>query len=86
MANMPRTKEDFIKRSDNDGDGKIAKSEFQGPEEFFGNMYKNGDGFITSDEAPDFSQMRGGQGGRQGGMMPGGNMQGGGFGFPGGAR
>ncbi len=91
-ANMPRTKEDFIKRSDKDGDSKIAKNEFQGPEEFFGNMDKNGDGFITLDEAPDFSQMRGGPGGgmgQQGGMpggMPGGNSQGGNFGFPGGAR
>jgi HlyD family secretion protein len=86
MGNMPRTKEDFIKQGDKDGDSRISKSEFMGPEEFFGNMDKNGDGFITLDEAPDFSQMRGGQGGRQGGMMPGGGMQGGGFGFPGGGR
>jgi len=85
-ANMPRTKEDFIKQGDKDGDGRISKSEFMGPEEFFGNMDINGDGFITLDEAPDPSSFgRGGAGGRGGmGGMPGG--QGGNFGFPGGAR
>ncbi|MBN1905916.1 MAG: efflux RND transporter periplasmic adaptor subunit [Deltaproteobacteria bacterium] len=86
-ANMPRTKEDFIKQGDKDGDNKVSKTEFMGPEEFFGNMDKNGDGFITIDEAPDPSSFgRGGAGGRGGmGGMPGGN-QGGNFGFPGGAR
>jgi HlyD family secretion protein len=89
---MPRTKEEFIKRSDKDGDGKISKTEFQGPENFFGNMDKNGDGFITLDEAPDFSSFgkgmgkgTGGGSGMQGGM-PGNGNQGGNFSFPGGAR
>jgi hypothetical protein len=30
MGNMPRTKEDFIKQGDKDGDSKISKSEFMG--------------------------------------------------------
>jgi hypothetical protein len=88
---MPRTKEELIKLSDKDGDSKISKSEYMGPEQLFGNSDKNGDGFITIDEAEIPSFGRGGAGGmgQQGGMpggMPGGDGQGGNFGFPGGER
>ena len=66
-----------------DGDGRIAQDEFMGPSEMFGQMDKNGDGYLEADEF-DFSSMRGrrdsgeGFGGQRGGM------QGPGFGFPGG--
>ncbi len=65
---MP-SKEDMIKRMDQDGDGKIAKSEMRFGAERFDEMDKNGDGFVTADEfeIPSF----GGGGGNQGNMrMP----------------
>jgi ribonuclease BN (tRNA processing enzyme) len=42
----------FIQRLDKDGDGKVSRTEFDGPAERFGDFDKNGDGFITEDEAP----------------------------------
>lgn len=42
----------FMKRADRDGDGKVSKEEFRGPAEHFNHLDKNGDGFITEDEAP----------------------------------
>jgi HlyD family secretion protein len=56
---------DFISRFDKDNDGKISKSEFQGPENFFSQLDKNGDGYISKDEAPQGRQ-GGGQGENQG--------------------
>jgi|GEM_PF-6187770 hypothetical protein len=44
--------EDVIKKADKDGDGKISKTEFTGPQEAFDRLDKNGDGFITQDEIP----------------------------------
>lgn len=82
---MPRTKEDFIKMGDRNGDGKVSQDEFMGPTQFFGNMDKNGDGYITLDEAPDMSSFGRGSSGSFGG--PTGGMQGSGFGgFSGGSR
>ncbi|MFC1494739.1 HlyD family efflux transporter periplasmic adaptor subunit [Thermodesulfobacteriota bacterium] len=68
---MP-SKEDMIKRMDQDGDGKIAKSEMRFGAERFDEMDKNGDGFIEADEfeIPSFG---GGAQGRPGGDM--GNRQ-----------
>ncbi len=42
----------FINRLDKDKDGKVSKAEFDGPKNRFNRHDKNGDGFITSDEAP----------------------------------
>ena len=77
--------EEIFKMADQDGDGKIAKSEMRFGAERFDEMDKNGDGFITLDEfeLPSFGRgTSGGFGGQSGGR------QGGGFdGFPpGGSR
>lgn len=42
----------FVKRLDSDGDGKVSKSEFDGPKAHFSEFDSNGDGFITVAEAP----------------------------------
>jgi HlyD family secretion protein len=42
----------FISMFDKDNDGRLSKSEFQGPEDFFSRIDKNGDGYISADEAP----------------------------------
>ena len=39
-------------REDRDGDGKVSKDEFRGPAHHFGHLDKNGDGYISEDEAP----------------------------------
>ncbi len=60
----------FIQRLDKDGDGKVSKAEFDGPAERFNDFDKNGDGFITGDEAPTGPAT--GRGGvRGGGQQPG---------------
>jgi Protein of unknown function (DUF1566)/EF hand len=41
----------FIKRLDKNGDGKVSKSEFDGPSRHFSHIDKNRDGYISSDEA-----------------------------------
>lgn len=43
---------DHIKRLDKDGDGKISKSEFDGPKRFFDRLDKNQDGLLSEDEMP----------------------------------
>jgi len=42
----------MISNLDKDSDGKISKSEFQGPEEMFSRIDKNSDGYISKDEVP----------------------------------
>ena len=42
----------FVERLDRDGDGRVSKDEFDGPEEHFGHFDRNGDGYIDADEAP----------------------------------
>ena len=42
----------FMKNEDRNGDGKVCQSEFRGPAGHFSHLDKNGDGFITADEAP----------------------------------
>jgi hypothetical protein len=46
------TAEDIVKRMDRDQDGKISKSEWQGPEEMFAKLDNNTDGFLTKEEIP----------------------------------
>ncbi|MES9905923.1 MAG: hypothetical protein ABW168_25020 [Sedimenticola sp.] len=42
----------FIERLDQDGDGRVSRSEFDGPKERFGFHDRNGDGYLSEDEAP----------------------------------
>ena len=42
----------FIRRLDRDGDGKVSKSEFDGPPQHFRDFDGNGDGYIDASEAP----------------------------------
>ena len=44
--------EDFIRRLDRDGDGKVSKREFDGPSEHFARLDRNSDGFLSNSEAP----------------------------------
>jgi hypothetical protein len=44
--------EDFIRRFDRDGDGKVSREEFAGPRDHFDHFDKNGDGFISREESP----------------------------------
>ena len=42
---------DFVRRLDRNGDGKVSKSEFDGPAEHFSYFDRNGDGYISTEEA-----------------------------------
>lgn len=42
----------FIAHNDKNNDGKVSRTEFSGPAERFDLLDKNGDGFISADEAP----------------------------------
>ena len=42
----------FVGRLDIDGDGKVSRSEFDGPAHHFGRLDRDGDGFLSEDEAP----------------------------------
>ncbi len=61
----------MLERHDKDGDGKVTRQEWQGPEEFFGRMDTNSDGTLTKEEFQARMQGRGGFGGGRGG--PGGS-------------
>jgi Ca2+-binding EF-hand superfamily protein len=41
----------FVARLDRNGDGKVSRSEFDGPPEHFDHFDRDGDGYITEDEA-----------------------------------
>jgi len=43
----------FVNRLDQDGDGKVSRSEFDGPVHHFDKLDKNRDGYLTGDEAPE---------------------------------
>ena len=43
----------FVSRLDKDNDGKVSKSEFDGPKNRFSHLDKDGDGYISKDEAPN---------------------------------
>ena len=60
-----------LERMDTDGDGKVSKDEFQGPDRFWDRLDANRDGLVTKDEA---RAMR--RGNRQRGMGGGGNPDG----------
>ena len=49
----------FISMFDQDKDGRLSKSEFQGPENIFSQIDKNGDGYVTTDEASQGPPMGG---------------------------
>jgi len=51
----------FIKRLDRNGDGKVSRSEFDGPKNRFGFHDKNNDGYISEEEAPKGPPSRGGK-------------------------
>jgi hypothetical protein len=42
----------FVERLDRDGDGKVSRSEFDGPKDRFGFHDRNNDGYLSEDEAP----------------------------------
>jgi hypothetical protein len=42
----------FVDRLDKDGDGKVSKTEFDGPSRHFKQLDRNGDGYISKDEEP----------------------------------
>jgi hypothetical protein len=42
----------FMRREDRDGDGKVSRREFGGPPQHFDRFDRNGDGYLTEDEAP----------------------------------
>jgi len=44
--------DDFVGRLDKDGDGKVSKNEFDGPDKHFRRFDGNGDGYLSSNEAP----------------------------------
>jgi Protein of unknown function (DUF1566)/EF hand len=47
----PPSGEDFVRRLDRNGDGKVSKDEFDGPPEHFKHLDRDGDGFISAKEA-----------------------------------
>ena len=51
-SSSPSSGDDFVRRLDHDGDGKVSRGEFDGPNERFARFDKNGDGFLSSNEAP----------------------------------
>lgn len=42
----------FVQRLDRDGDGKVSRTEFDGPPDHFSRFDRNADGFISREEAP----------------------------------
>lgn len=54
------------KAMDLDGDGKVSREEFRGPERFFDLLDANSDGFVDEAEAKAARERRGGPGGGQG--------------------
>jgi hypothetical protein len=61
MPHQPPEGRGFIERLDRDGDGKVSRSEFDGPADRFDYLDKNRDGYITEDEAPTGSPPEGGR-------------------------
>jgi hypothetical protein len=46
----------FINQFDRNGDGRVSKEEFAGPERVFRNLDRNNDGYIDASEAPTGQQ------------------------------
>ncbi len=51
-AQTPPADTSFVQRLDRNDDGKIARSEFDGPKTHFATFDQNGDGYIDASEAP----------------------------------
>jgi hypothetical protein len=49
---QPPSGEDFVRRLDRNSDGKVSKAEFDGPARHFRTLDRDGDGYLSSDEAP----------------------------------
>ena len=49
---QPPSGEDFVRRLDRNGDGKVSKSEFDGPARHFRTLDRDRDGYLSTDEAP----------------------------------
>ena len=59
---------DRLSGMDQDGDGKVSKAEFSGPDRFWDRLDSDGDGFVTETEAKSMRRGRGQRGGQgQGG-------------------
>ncbi|MDZ8118321.1 EF-hand domain-containing protein [Pontiella agarivorans] len=71
----PPTAEQLIARLDKDNDGKISKTEFDGPSEHFTQFDANGDGYLSSNELPSGPPSTG-RSGQQGMQNPAGAQQG----------
>jgi hypothetical protein len=65
-GNRDNPPQGMIQQDDQDGDGKISKEEFPGPEEHFTRIDQDGDGFINENEARKAPRPEG-----QGGRVPG---------------
>ena len=48
----------FVERLDSDGDGRVSRTEFDGPAGHFDLLDENGDGFLSESEAPPPTEMR----------------------------
>ncbi len=46
----------FVDRIDSDGDGRVSKSEFDGPRHHFDKLDRNNDGYLSESEAPHRSE------------------------------
>lgn len=60
----------FVSRLDRDGDGRVARTEFDGPPQHFDHLDRDGDGYLAEDEAPPppGSRRSGASRGRRGGF------------------
>ena len=64
--NRGNPKKGMIEHDDQDGDGKVSKDEFPGPDEHFTRIDLDGDGFINQEEAKQAPRPKG-----QSGRVPG---------------
>jgi len=58
----------MLERHDKDKDGKVTREEWQGPEQFFGQMDRDRDGVVTKEEFQARMQARAGFGMERGGL------------------
>ncbi|NOZ21342.1 MAG: EF-hand domain-containing protein [Planctomycetes bacterium] len=70
-----RDRGQMLKRMDADGDGKVSKDEFRGPEQMFDRLDADKDGFISQEEAKAMGGRRRGRRGPEGGGQGGGGQE-----------